>query len=89
MLATLAQIFLIIAVLVLLEFVIEPKFRIRGKIVSKLGSFRTYILIIIVLVILDLLITNIFPSVNSNDIYKFSKLGLLIYFLPKKERNIK
>lgn len=83
MISSLLQILIIIAVLVFLEVVVEPRYSFRDKLTGKLGPFKVYFLLIVILVLLDLFVSSTIPSVENNDIYKYSKLAILVYFLPK------
>lgn len=73
-----------VIVLLFLEFVVEPAIELRKRLVKKVGAIKVCILLIIVLVILDLWLTSVIASWNDSEIYKYAKLAVLVYFLPRQ-----
>lgn len=79
------------ALLIILEFIIEPFFRIRKRIIDKLGGHPTVISVFIIIVFIITaniyyLLINQFSSIDQR-IFAFSCITILIYFIPKKYDN--
>ncbi len=84
MIQTLINISIIIIALVILDFVIEAKFHIRKRIVKKVGVLLTIILSIVFVAGIDTILLNYWPELQNNELYKFTKIGFIVYFVPKK-----
>lgn len=74
------------ALLIILEFIIEPFFKIRKKINDKLGCYSTVISVFIIVASIYYLLINQFPSIDQR-IFAFSCIAILIYLIPKKYDN--
>lgn len=81
---TLLYLVIVIVSLLILDFFVENKFQIRKQIVNKLGIFLTIILIIFIVAMIDFTLINFRPELQENELYKYIKLVLFIYFLPRK-----
>jgi hypothetical protein len=89
MLDLLQAISLMVIVLLFLEFVLEPVIKLRKRLVGRMGGLKFYILFIILLVILDTCLSSSKVPWNDSDVYTYSKLALLIYFLPRQGETVK
>jgi 4-amino-4-deoxy-L-arabinose transferase-like glycosyltransferase len=76
--------FIIIPVVLMLflEFVIEPVFKIRQKTLNRLGWLAGITVFLLTFSIWYILIVE-FPNVDKR-IFTFTCIGILIYFIPKK-----
>lgn len=84
MLDSLINILIIILILLVLDFWVERKFKIRKWVVNKVGIIATIFLTIIVVIITDYIILYFFPELERSNFYKLSKIAFVVYFLPKR-----
>jgi putative effector of murein hydrolase len=65
-----------------LEFVIEPIFKIRQRILHNFGRLPTGITLIIVTFFLCFFLQTQFPTIDGR-LFTFSCIGLIVFFMPK------
>lgn len=74
----------LIAVLLVLEFFVERKILIRKRIVQKIGIIPTFICIVVLVVLIQLLVDAFAPQLNSKIYYELFRLGVILYFIPRR-----
>ncbi len=84
MISTLINLAIVTVILLFLDFFVESKFHIRKRIVIKIGVIVTIILTILVVILIDFILVNYWPELDNNELYKYAKIGFIIYFLPRK-----
>ena len=70
------------ALMLFLEFVIEPVFKIRKKTINKLGWLTTGLSVFVLTFSIWYILIVAFPNVDKR-IFTFTSLGIFFYFKPK------
>ena len=76
------------ALILFLEFVIEPIFKIRKRTLHKFGSIPTVIVLFIVTFLIRYFLTSQFPNIDDR-IFTFSCIGIMLHFMPRKYEQYK
>ncbi|GGE68919.1 hypothetical protein [Priestia taiwanensis] len=72
-----------LAIILVLELIIEPIFKVRQRTLNKIGIYPTVIVAIITTLIIWLWLIKHYPAVNER-IFTFSMIGIMLHFVPKK-----
>jgi Kef-type K+ transport system membrane component KefB len=82
-------IFIVPFILILfLEFIIEPLFKVRQRIINRFGSIPTGITAMIVTFFIWYWLIQQYPTVDER-IFTFSMVGIMVYFVPKNYEEYK
>ena len=75
---------ILFSIVLVAEFTIERKYRIRHRIVNRLGMTLTFMLMLGLTLAIELITYFLFPNINNSQMYEVYRIGLIVYFLPRK-----
>ncbi|MFE8699857.1 hypothetical protein ACFYKX_04390 [Cytobacillus sp. FJAT-54145] len=70
-------------VMCLLEFVVEPLFKVRKRLIRRFGSLPTGLTVIVLTFVIWYVLISQFPAIDDR-IFTFTCVGIMVYFMPKK-----
>jgi hypothetical protein len=78
------HVIIVLLTILFLELIVERKYYIRRKIVNKLGVAYTLLSLLGVIVVIGLLTNWISPVFYKSDLFLLIRIGIIVFFIPKK-----
>lgn len=80
---------ILLAFALLLEFIIEPMFKVRERMLNKFGSVRTFIIAFLVTATIYVFLVTFYPDPIDSKLFPFILLLLMLHFIPLSFRKKK
>lgn len=73
---------ILLAIALLLEFVIEPMFKIREKMLNKFGGVKSFIIAFLITATIYVSLVTFYPDSFDTRLLPFILLLLMLHFIP-------
>jgi len=73
---------ILFGIVLLLEFVIEPMFKIRERMLKRFGGLTTFIIVFLITATIYVSITTFYPDPFDKKLFLFIMLLLMLHFIP-------